>query len=796
MQSKILYSNLNSDILSSQEEIEKLLAREVVQIGLVGKSQEGKSTLINAMIGVPILPEGEGTGACTSNVIRLRRSAPGDYQLSIEYFTRSEVEKVIVAIARFLKQYPFHQENYEYHADDEEKLVHELGGLESEIRGQLADLESRGSSSSADNVSKTDVDMRLKSCIYLRDLLQAKRKNERLLGHPAVSVRVTSNQDIAAVLKKLAHHNHSGSPGSDTSEELPDARTVNSIVTELVPRINVRSPDLTIPEAMEFVDLPGFGTIGKRDDLISEEFLPQTDGAIYIRRFGNLEDESYRRSFEMIRDQMRKNKNVNERLWIGFSFCDSANLFNAKAFETHRQGFRKAFYDTTEDRFFFCTNFYYRLLRDKKPVDARQHLLVALGATQSNTNGSPVVDSSSYPSYAGFKPALQGLCEDGGINYVRDLLHSKLLHGVRLQVRQEVAGLLRDLTVQLQDLIIRLRNIAKHNTPYRKWALVWYGAILETLNEKVLFQLRLKLQADCIRPGCDEVHKILVDQWLQELIVGAAVIHNEGDVSLQAEYSKQMATAISLLKEKLVAEAGEAIDRQLRNYAALAKAAAETKESFEEFGDPLHEVIAQVKAELSCERGNSLGSLIEADIASFGERFLFEDENTLGFPPQDLQQLIQLKLRELETQTGVRLISMIQKGLYLKMRQLREIGTHPELSGQSSDLSEFDDLATKAEAILAGVDSLVLDERPENQADPEVPEHAEEIWTPPGSDVQNRIDGTAEPSVRNHHFSDKLDAASPPHDSLSGREQSDSAPDRSDNDEPPLSDASELYRNM
>jgi hypothetical protein len=212
----------------------------------------------------------------------------------------------------------------------------------------------------------------------------------------------------------------------------------------LLREVELTFPTDVIPPILEMIDLPGLGSQGVIDSLLTLNFLRELDGALVFLRAGQIGDQNA----EQI---LSKLKPIFEGKWSGRIWV-IITQFDALA-GTHFTGERTWFDIVTRflERHHIApanltvvSNEVHKLLVSTTvPQEREQAARIKLGRPAND----PV-----FARYPAFQAAIAEVYRDGGIARLRELLTSRLAEAVGAEIREAAAERVRETERRLRRL--------------------------------------------------------------------------------------------------------------------------------------------------------------------------------------------------------------------------------------------------------------------------------------------------------------------------------------------------------
>lgn len=406
--------------------IRQALDRQHFRVGFLSASQSGKSTTVNNIVGMDLLPEGL-SGTCSSVRVRIKRSMDGKWKRTFRYFSLPALQSWRDVICKELNL--FEGNPSDLYTDTE-----------------VLDKIRSARSNASENSSTSNV------LLYLERLLNSRTRYGDVLSpdlHSPVcqSKSFGTGEELSKDLKRAAQH------PPDLEKALPSETT-------LIEEISVEIPAKFIHENLELIDLPGLGTTNKQDILGTTRFLRELDAAFMLAKA--TDNLANNRTFEEFLDAWSMvHRNVAERIWLTLTFwCGiGRHLIHGRDVQNPSQG-RQTVFDTIQEmavklgfnleRIVFLDNEFHRQVR--RGVDKAQcfsELRVDL------VNGIPQTPSSLTKHR--LKPVFEAMFDDGGVSTIRSKIENELFPVIRQQqtelLSQSLLGLAGKIRTRIQSLI-------------------------------------------------------------------------------------------------------------------------------------------------------------------------------------------------------------------------------------------------------------------------------------------------------------------------------------------------------
>jgi GTPase SAR1 family protein len=374
------------------------LTRTHYRVGFLGTSSAGKSTIFNAALQEKIAESGAGD-ATTSLPSRLQYKA-GDKKCQLIHMTREQyrdrLKKLFASVG--------------------------LGTVPDSAEEQLALVEQL--KPSLDGADANGRVVRQDDLRYLKAFIRTFQKHADKLGQPPT---------IVPFEQRSNYINHS-------DQRTPDAPSESLLLLEA--QLFIANDNL--PERLELCDLPGLNSKRTVDNIITQDFLDELDGALL---FVNVADNLMNAVLVDIIGKLtyRYGEDLCGRAWVVFNKCDSlteSHYFpesgRRSVFDNIRELLTKSRVPLSQ----VC--FTSRRLIDtaqEAPLElSRAAGLLGLRESQSTPNTLPTEMS----------PIWAELLRDGGVSRLRRIMLEEMAESVATQIRttarQELVRLKDDVT--------------------------------------------------------------------------------------------------------------------------------------------------------------------------------------------------------------------------------------------------------------------------------------------------------------------------------------------------------------
>lgn len=417
---RLLEREQTRERLAELERIRVRLQRQRYFVGFLGRTQDGKSTAFNNILDATEAeaPSQSGIGgATTSAVTRVRKASGENHQLVLRYLTKDEAEikkKLLIDAAKIPT-----------HWSDKEILQH----LQARKRGTATAAELK----KTENVEVLPEDYNnLESFLNSLEMFRG-----QFIHDKAVEL-----SDIPYV-QRSQYLNHAATSGKTT----PASHTF--LLKDAV--IDFKTDK--IPNTLEIIDLPGLGSQGSIDSLLTRDFLKELDGALVFIKAGQIDNEDVERVLR--RFNLYWDDRLTGRVWIVLTFFDVLGkpaLFGNpqgvmmldtlhKLLERHR---------IPPEQVCFSSARFYQASIPGSPFQ-RDTLAALMGMQGSSIEEMVPPRFRNHPHW---NQAFLDLLADGGIGRLRHLITNVLAGEVRNETRHQIER-------QLTPLVDRLRQDIK-----------------------------------------------------------------------------------------------------------------------------------------------------------------------------------------------------------------------------------------------------------------------------------------------------------------------------------------------
>jgi hypothetical protein len=431
--------------------LKEQMERPRYYVGFLGRSQVGKSSTLNSVLGAAP-GQGPGTGGAgapaTSTITRLYRRGPAEngeppgHLCTLRYMTPAQFRRRRDDLCKLLG------------LDPEEQDIILLRTLDELLRREQEDPAARDKPTSA----KTE-DRR-----YLARLLRSAEKNPGLLlDQPKV--------EKGDYLKRSEYTNH------------PEGAVQSPYL--LLQEVVIAYDTQAISAEIELIDLPGLGARLASDDLLTESFLPQLDGALI---FQSTEQVAANEAYKLIAELSKHFKRVRGRVWMVFTRFDSLgpDHYGAHGRENILDNIHKTLSDNRvppEQVLMVGNHFYLELLGpDGVPVRPSAASYKYVLKLEVDEAGEPVIPPG-FQRHPELIAAYQEVLRDGGIGKIRDVIGTGIAHEVEREVREAVDAELTDVAGALRRQLIAAKDAARMDTSSLLRTAQWKSEIQQVAHE-------------------------------------------------------------------------------------------------------------------------------------------------------------------------------------------------------------------------------------------------------------------------------------------------------------------------
>ncbi len=417
---------LASDHLKARvDELQRVrdkLERKRYLVGFLGRTQDGKSTAFNNLLDAkpeeaPLISG--AAGATTSAITRVRRSGTGHHELKVRYLTPAEADqkrKALIEACGWSPNLPDEEVYRKLQAQRKDAARAQAPAAAAEARPR------ERSSVLVENYS--NLENYLNSCkVYKKDFLQPQgleleipyAQRSRYLNHPPKDDRQGRTSDKLLIKEGII---------SFHADRLPD---------------NV-----------EIIDLPGVGSQGSGDTLLTKEFLKDLDGALLFIRAGQIDNQDVELMLNTLHTYWEEG--LRNRVWVVLTIFDSLqkeHFFGNQIGETMLDKLQQFLdrHQIAPERVCFSSDRFYKA-RGPAGVGERQTQAKFMGLEGSTLEEMIPPRFRSHPQLG---PAFKDLLEDGGIGRLRRLLVEVLARQVARETAEQARRQLSPLADRLRD---------------------------------------------------------------------------------------------------------------------------------------------------------------------------------------------------------------------------------------------------------------------------------------------------------------------------------------------------------
>lgn len=423
----------DADIGNRFASVRDRLAKQRFRVGFVGRSQVGKSSAVNALVGLDVLPYGAGGKACTSSVTRLQFYSPDDSQqcptITPLYMSPEDCDQRI----RFFAS----QKNLAL-AEDEALQDLDYASLLAAVDAEIKDTQ---------NPKKREELQKLQVLLISRD------KFQHLLGSDATDP-TTHCKEYGRV--------------EDLIDELPEfvqTRPGEAARQSLYREVLVSVPAADVSSTLELIDLPGLGSANIEDDELTRSYIRTLDGLVVFTNPALINGVVITPLLEELKARVG---NISERAWLVVSVMDEIRNTAASYYSQNSAETTFATILDTVNRHEMNAKCI-RLLSVKTELDGKYQLMEklddetrykALKLDLLSTGDPKIPPALNSPEYHTLKPHFEALVADGGIGELRNICRETIALHVRDAEIKKARQELDDVGEALTSLV----NLAKtHN---------------------------------------------------------------------------------------------------------------------------------------------------------------------------------------------------------------------------------------------------------------------------------------------------------------------------------------------
>ncbi len=422
--------------------LKEQMERPRYYVGFLGRSQVGKSSTLNSILRASP-NEGPGTGGAgapmTSNITRLFRIDPDsstDHQLVLRFMTRAQFQRRRDDLCRYLGFRP---------EDTDDAILSQLANL-------LALTEDPGEAS-ADAPKPTaekNEDRR-----YLARLLRSYQRYPNLVADPP---RVEPGD----YSKRKEYTNHP--TGNEPWPYL------------LLSQVEVGYRTQAISPKIELIDLPGLGARLFSDDLLTETFLPQLDGALV---FQSSEQVAAKEAYDLLSKLNGQFRRMEGRVWMIFTKFDGLTPdHHGSTSETTNilDNIAKTLGDNKvpHEQVLLVGNVYHAKLlgQDGRVRSPSAELVDSMLHLKLDDEGQPIIPAG-FQRHSILTAAYKEFLRDGGMERVRRVIGEELATLVEEEVREQVGSELRRIRSTLAGLVRSAAEASRMDANGFRKAILW-----------------------------------------------------------------------------------------------------------------------------------------------------------------------------------------------------------------------------------------------------------------------------------------------------------------------------------
>jgi len=431
--------------------LESVLRRLRYRVGFLGRSQVGKSTTFNNVLGVKKedSPSKEGRGEpTTSAVTRLFRVAPGSPPICRLWFmNRLQYQQRRNDLCRTngLPEVPIDA------AKDHRSLAQENDSL----LGQVESL-------AAAAVASADLTIKHRRRYFARLLKSFNKFGERLVKPEAV-------QAPGEYARRADYANH------------PDGDAVSEYL--LLREVEIGFPTDKIDDKLEMIDLPGLGSQNVEDDSLTLAYLPTLDGGLLFQSTEQVASIEVIRLLGEFRREFRSD--LTNRVWMVITRFDGlgqTTLYGDEAspatvFDSLDRTLRDG--GLPHNQVLFVGNEFYKTFLAAQatspgPLPAERVCdLLKLRLTPDGAIDLP----SALERYPVLRDAYNRVVENGGVPWVREVIAKTLYAAVQKKVQEDARREIREVATILQNRVVAGREQSAMNIDQITAAAQWEAAV-------------------------------------------------------------------------------------------------------------------------------------------------------------------------------------------------------------------------------------------------------------------------------------------------------------------------------
>jgi hypothetical protein len=367
------------------------LTRSHYRVGFLGTTQAGKSTTFNNVLQVreDESPAFSGKGdATTSTITRLRRTSAGPNTLRLRYLTPEQFRHKRKSICEAVGVAP---------GLSDEEILQALQETRASIRAGQSD-----------------------ALIYDIQTLELFLDSYRAYG--ADYVKETPVVRAVPYEERLRYLNHPTVAGQKPQP------SPNLLLREA--EVGFRTEQ--IPFSLDLIDLPGLGSQGILDSVLTLDFLKELDGALVFVRAEQMGDGNAEKILAKLKPILEGR--WEGRIWVvltKFDTLENQYRGSPNIFDTIRRFLER--HEVSPAQVCFTSNRVHDRLAERPATDPQQRRERA--AVVLNRD----LDDPVFARQAQFQPALEELYRDGGIGRLRQLIRDQLAAAVASELRLAAA---------------------------------------------------------------------------------------------------------------------------------------------------------------------------------------------------------------------------------------------------------------------------------------------------------------------------------------------------------------------
>lgn len=440
----------DADIANRFEAVRGRLAKKRFRVGFVGRSQVGKSSAVNALVGLDVLPYGAGGKACTSSVTRLQFYSPDDAQcrptITPLYMSPEDCDQRI----RF-----FASQNDLAIADDDSSQALDYASL---LQNVVSEISATQNPKRQEELQKLEV------------LLISRDKFHHLLGSDAAD-STTHRKEYGRV--------------EDLIAELPEfvqARPGEAARESLYREVLVSVPAADVSSTLELIDLPGLGSANIEDDELTRSYIRTLDGLVVFTNPALINGVVITPLLEELKARVG---NISERAWLVVSVMDEIRNTAVSYYSDNEA-------DTTFATILDTVNRHemnakcIRMLSVKTEIGGKYELMEQLDETLRYKalkldllpSGEPKIPNAlNAPEYHILKPHFEALVADGGIGELRNICRETIALHVRDAEVKKARQELDDVGEAMASLVMLAKTHNEIDVESAKKIAAWSGIV-------------------------------------------------------------------------------------------------------------------------------------------------------------------------------------------------------------------------------------------------------------------------------------------------------------------------------